>query len=281
MLRAEDEARLERAAGRAISFVRLAPNTGYYAAKNRGFEHTQSEVVVFGDADCWPEDEWLESLVLPFDDENVQVVAGRTTYRDDLLGTAATTIDFMYFEAAREGCTRNFYANNVAFRRDTFERARYLHGSFYRGNCQVLGLKLQELGISVVFVPGARTTHRFPDTAKDFVRLRLLRGADAVELTPHLARAYLPRPYHAVARAPGLEAVTLSTRLLFSLRSINAQDMPDVHGARWLACAALTLGISTLDATGACLKRLGLDRVLLTNPEHAALSYHENVDGLA
>src|ERR1700733_1794789 len=79
--------RLERAAQRAITFVALAEGTGYYAAKNRGFEATTANVIAFGDADCWPENDWLAELVEPFDDQETQAVAGRTTYRRDLLGT--------------------------------------------------------------------------------------------------------------------------------------------------------------------------------------------------
>jgi hypothetical protein len=281
----DDEVALERAAGRAISFVRVPRGTGYYAAKNRGFEKTTAEIVVFGDGDCWPDDAWLDELASHFDDDEVQAVAGRTCYRGDLLGTAATTIDFMYFPSPLgEGCTRNFYANNIAFRRATFERARYvLDDGFYRGNCQVLGLLLQDMGVSVVFEPRARTTHRFPDSAKDFVRLRLLRGADAVELTPHLARPYLPRTLRRLSRAPGLEAIVLGSRFVMSLRSINAQDMPAAHGARWLACAAVTTAISALDVAGACAKRLGLARFVSRGEAmgDVTLAYHENVDSLS
>jgi hypothetical protein len=280
----DDQARLARAAGRDIAFVAVAKGTGYYEAKNRGFEATTGDVVVFGDADCWPENDWLRELTEPFDDQDVEAVAGRTCYRGDLLGTAATTIDFMYFPSPLgEGCTRNFYANNVAFRRTTFERARYvLGGTFYRGNCQVLGLKLQEDGVKVTFQPRARTTHRFPDGAKDFVRLRLLRGADAVALAPHLGRAYLPKALAPLAAAPGLEAVILGSRLFFSLGSINAQDMPEVHGAKRLACAALVAGISALDAAGACLKRVGLAHLVSReDADVVALGYHENVDALS
>jgi hypothetical protein len=282
-LGAADKERLARAAGRPIVFVELAPGAGYYDAKNRGFEATTADVVAFGDADCFPDDVWLERLTAPFDEgPDVRAVAGRTTYRGDLFGTAATTIDFMYWDSPLgEGCTRNFYANNVAFRRRTFEEARYDVGAeFYRGDCQVLGLRLQEMGVPVRFEAAARTTHRFPDSLKELARLRLLRGADAVALTPHLGRAYLPPGF---ARLPGLEALVLGARLMFSLRAINRQEMPEAHGARWLACAGIVCGISALDAAGACLKRVGLERVV-TRGERAdrvALAYHENVDQLS
>ncbi len=103
-----------------------------------------------------------------------EVVAGRTTYRDDALGVAATAIDFMYFPSPLgEGLTRNFYANNVAFRRDVFAARRYLPAEgIYRGHCQQLGLRLAADGVRVRYAPDAHTVHRFPDGAAELLRLQ-------------------------------------------------------------------------------------------------------------
>lgn len=280
-LSADEAIEIERAAGRSISFVEVGPAVGYYAAKNRGFNATSADVVAFADADCWPNDDWLAHLFAPFADDATHVVAGRTTYRGDILGIAATTIDFMYFTSPLgEHCTRNFYANNVAFRRAVFEGRGYLlEQGFYRGNCQVLGLALQQDGVKIVFEPRARTIHRAPDTWQEAVRLRLLRGADSVELAPHLAKAYVP-DQRWVSRVPGLAFAVLGARWSYSVRALGHQDMPAVHGARWLACVTTMTGISLLDGVGAALKTAGLDR-LLGRGDDAALSYHREVDGLA
>ena len=283
-LSVDERTQIEQAAGRTLTFVEIGPEVGYYAAKNRGFLATTAEIVAFGDADCWPEDTWLAHLFEPFAKSTTQVVAGRTCYRGDVLGTAATTIDFMYFDSplgrADAECTRNFYANNVAFRRPVFERRRYLlEQGFYRGNCQVLGLALQEDGVPVVFEPRARTIHRAPDTWQDAVRLRLLRGADSVELTPHLARAYAPRmPW--VSRVPGLAFGVLAARFACSVRALGHQDMPEVRGARWLACVSAIAGISLLDSVGAALKTTGLDH-LIERGDETALAYHGDGDRLS
>jgi len=199
-------------------------------------------------------------------------VAGRTCYRDDTLGIAATTIDFMYFDSPLgESCTRNFYANNVAFEREVFKRAQFEAGArFYRGDCQVLGLVLQRMGVPVVFAPAARTTHRFPDTMKDFVKLRLHRGADAVALAPHLLETYLPAlPTKKLGRLGG--AVTLAARWAFSVRALNHQDMTPVRGLKKAKAIGALTAITALDLAGA-----------LTGKVNAAtvLSYHRDVDGL-
>ena len=58
-----------RRAGRPIDFVEIGASTGYYDAKNDGFDRVDAarcDIVVFGDADCRPADDWLEHLLAPF-----------------------------------------------------------------------------------------------------------------------------------------------------------------------------------------------------------------------
>jgi hypothetical protein len=274
--------RLRDVAGCALRFVTIAADDDYYAAKDAGFVATRADVVAFADADCWPDRGWLDALLAPFTDGDAQAVAGRTTYRDSVFGAAATAIDFMYFASPLgAGCTRNFYANNVAFRREVLESGGYGAHDFYRGSCQVLGLALQARGIAVRFAPSAHTIHRLPDSMSDLLRLRLLRGADAVELAPHLARAYLPRGARWLARLGPLSGLAvLAARCACSLIALRQQRHTAVRGPRWFAGAALVAALHAADATGAIIRgfRLGL---AAPTRRGTALAYHENVDRLA
>lgn len=47
-----------------------------YAARNTGIKATQAEILVFTDADCRPQPDWLWHLVQPFLDPQVGIVAG-------------------------------------------------------------------------------------------------------------------------------------------------------------------------------------------------------------
>lgn len=266
---AASRARLEKIAGRSITWLELSDDVGYYEAKNRGFDVATGDVVVLADADCRPDPDWLEALVAPFADKAVRVVAGRTTYRRDLLGTAASTIDFMYFPSSHgKGYTRNFYANNVAFRRDVFAKHRFGEHEMYRGHCAVLGVDLHNANIPIVFAPAARTVHRFPDSVRELVKLRLMRGRDTYELTPTLGRSVsrlkLPRI------GPVVPLAVLGIRFGFSLSSINRQQMPPAHGLKKLAVAGTIAAISAVDALGA----IGGGLRLLAGKPEAALSYH-------
>jgi glycosyltransferase involved in cell wall biosynthesis len=47
-----------------------------YAARNQGIRAATADILVFTDADCRPEPNWLTNLVSPFGDQAVGVVAG-------------------------------------------------------------------------------------------------------------------------------------------------------------------------------------------------------------
>lgn len=275
-------ARLDAICGTAIRWVEIDGDTDYYEAKNRGFDATTADVVAFADADCWPEPAWLEALFAPFTDAEVLVTAGRTTYRTDILGTAASTIDFMYFDSPLgAGCTRNFYANNVAFRRDVFAARRYATHDMYRGHCQVLGTRLHADGVKVHFVPAARTIHRFPDRVAELVKLRLLRGEDVISLAPHLVRTYLPIAAPLGKLGPVVPLAVLAARFGFSVASINRQDMPPAHGARWLGVVGAIAGISLVDVVGTVARSLGWRPGSgAASPAKVTLSYHRDGDQL-
>jgi hypothetical protein len=275
--------RLRDAAGCALRFVAIDAKDDYYVAKDAGFAATRANIVAFADADCWPENDWLSALLEPFAaGDDVAAVAGRTSYRDDLFGAAATAVDFMYFASPLgHGCTRNFYANNVAFRRGVLDVAGFGTHGFYRGSCQLLGLALQARGIPVRFAPRAHTIHRFPDSLGDLARLRLLRGADTVELAPHLARAYLPRGARWLARLGPLSGLAvLAVRCACSLIALRQQRLAATRGLRWFAGAALVGAIHAADAAGAVIRGLRLGLAPATRRTQV-LAYHADVDRLA
>jgi hypothetical protein len=268
-------------AGRAIDFVRIDASTGYYHAKNAGFSATDAQCcdyVVFADADCMPVSTWLAELLAPLaSDHAPAVVVGRTSYFADVIGTALTTLDFMYFPSPYQaGATRNFYANNVVFRRDVFTEYSYqaLDG-VYRAHCQVLGLRLQEARVPLHYVARAHTVHRLPDTALESLKLRWMRGQDSYGLTPHLVRAYLPAYMQWLARTGPIGPVcVLTARLWFSMRALNHQDLPPLRGVRWIAGLAMIVCFSAIDMLGALFRGLGLRSS--RHAETQALSYHRH-----
>ncbi|OZI37465.1 glycosyl transferase [Bordetella genomosp. 10] len=273
---------IEALAGRPVDFVRIQPETGYYEAKNQGFDRTDAarcDYVVFGDADCVPDADWLAQLLAPFAEAGApRVVAGRTSYAGTVAGTALTTIDFMYFPSRLgPAATANFYANNVAFERALFDQYRYqpMQG-VYRAHCQVMGLRLAAAGIALRYAPRAHTEHRLPDSRREALQLRWMRGQDSVGLTPFLVRAYAPARLQWLARSgPVGPLCVLAIRLRHSLRALNRQDMAPLRGPRRLAAIAMILGFSAVDALGALARGIGIDTAR-RGADAQALSYHRH-----
>jgi hypothetical protein len=280
---------IERRLGRAATLVAIDEGVDYYGAKNAGFDATTADVVVFADSDCVPEAQWLQALVAPMLEANgarVDVVAGRTSYRDDALGRGLSAIDFMYFPSDHgRACRRNFYANNVAFRREVFAAHRYaLAPEIYRGPCQRLGMDLHAEGVAVHFAPQAHTVHRLPDSLRELVELRWLRGGDTTELAPAIAQAAGVPPAWIRRLGPALPLAVLGGRLRYGIAAtmraptrwtLRGEPRP-LRGSRWIS-AGVVLGVTALDAAGAMGRVIGGRR-------HAAsrrvLSYHADSDGL-
>lgn len=241
---------------RSITWVDVGQGAGYYDHKNVGFDATTSDVVAFIDGDCEPTPGWLTALVAPFA-EGAQVVAGATSYAGPL-APLANELDFPYFDYADKrrsfaatsrqtaATVRNFFANNVAFAREAFASRRYpTIEPMFHGQCQVLALRFVEAGIPIVFARDARVTHAWPVDVREFLEVRLLRGADTTQLLPHVLGTYAPSVRPAVERLGPLPALAV-----FAMRAVSGvlsalRRGPIVRGL------ALVAGVTALDAVGA------------------------------
>lgn len=94
-------------------------------ARNAGFKHSQGEFIVFLDADCLPQKNWLHNLLAPFSDDSVGCVGGEIMNADieTPLGkylaskghlSQAVTFAHPFLPFAQTG--------NIAFRRSVLER---------------------------------------------------------------------------------------------------------------------------------------------------------------
>ena len=243
---AERRAELATLVAGDIVWVELGRAAGYYDHKNAGFAASHGDVVAFIDGDCEPASGWLASLVEPIVDHQARVVAGVTSYRGEL-AELATRLDFPHFAAERAPhSVRHFFANNVAFKREVFAAHLYPHlPPMFHGQCQVLALELREAGIAIRLAPEARVFHAWPGSLREWLAVRLLRGADTVSLVPYVAAHYAGRAAPWLSRVPRLPALAvLGTRAVagtwWALRR-----RPVARGL------ALVAGVSLFDAIGA------------------------------
>lgn len=254
-LAAAPRATIERVLERGVTWVELPPAAGYYDHKNRGFDATTGDIVAFLDGDCAPSERWLAALVAPIAGGEAKVVAGVTSYPGSL-AAVANHMDFPYF-AQGPGSVRNFFANNVAFAREVFGARRYPEiAPMFHGQCQVLGLRLVAERVAIRLAADARVTHAWPEGLAEWLKVRLLKGADTVSLLPYVVATYVPVALPLVRRLGRLPALAiLGTRALTSTWTALRRG-PRLEG---LGLVALCTALDAIGAAAApaVYRRLG------------------------
>jgi hypothetical protein len=224
-----------------ITWLELPATAGYYEHKNHGVAAARGEVIAFIDADCEPAPGWLAALTQPIAQGDALVVAGRTTYPGPL-APLANELDFPQFaDRRRAGTVRNFFANNVAFARAAFVRGGgypTVAGMFH-GQCQLLALELASANIAIQLARDARVTHAWPTSARAWLEVRLLRGADTATLLPFVIAHFAPMAgplAHRMKRGSAL-AVIAARAVRGSVAALRTG--PRVRGLALLAAVTL------------------------------------------
>lgn len=164
---------------------RIEPGIGYGDQKALGaaLMSSSSEILVFADADCRYEPGWLDATLSTFRDRaDVEAIAGETTI--DVQGpyTLATALFFYFprFSSETEPSrARGMYLNNAAFRRSLLARVPFPEGLPVRRGQNVLYSRvLENAGVSIWRVPGARSLHSPPEGIHAAVKLLFWAGRD-------------------------------------------------------------------------------------------------------
>jgi hypothetical protein len=165
--------------------VRLvaAPGQRYYEQKNEGAALSSGEILVFLDSDVVPEDGWLEAMLAALDDPQVAVVGGEAYHATDTLHDRLFAA-FWAFPIRRpsRGVYRcgQFYANNLAVRREAFEADPFPDAPAFRGQCYALAKSLLRKGIPIHRQGDARVSHPPPRGVRTFFVRALCHGHDTV-----------------------------------------------------------------------------------------------------
>jgi len=141
----------------------LGPNTvvineakpGSYAARNRGVEHSNGEIVMFTDSDCVPDRSWVGECLAGFDsNQRIQRLAGRvalfTRHRKPNL---AESYELVYaFQQERRALLLGAAATaNMAARRCVFEKIGLFSEDMYSGGDIEWGVRASRRGIGITY----------------------------------------------------------------------------------------------------------------------------------
>lgn len=164
-----------------------APGATYYELKNQGAAQASGDLFLFLDSDVIPEQGWLRHLLWPFADPSVEVVGGNAyVTRGDRYSRAFGAVWF-FDGRARENAFKpawGFHANNVVFRRATFERYPFppQREGITRGACYQLAQQLTGRGIGLYENSAARVSHPAPNGLRHFVVRGIAQGRDDLYL---------------------------------------------------------------------------------------------------
>lgn len=153
-----------RLASRYGARVLTIPPSGPAAARNRGVEEARGNLLLFTDADCAPDPDWIRALVAPFEDRRVAGTKGvyRTEQRSWTARFVQAEYESRYRIMARDEFIDFIDTYSAAYRREDFEAAGGFDESFTVPSVedQELSFRLQQAGARLVFCPAAVVAHR-------------------------------------------------------------------------------------------------------------------------
>jgi hypothetical protein len=210
------------------------PDAGYYDLRNRGAQAALGDILVFLDSDVIPDAGWFEALLAPLTDPTVRVVAGHAYIDPDRLASKSIALAWFFplrAAAAPPAPVTHFFANNVAFRRDTFLAHPFAPlADTSRGACVTLAEELGRAGITIWKTTAAQVSHPAPLGGRHFALRALAQGRDRVARERGWRATILGSVQRLVGHTGG---ATLRTLRDFSRVDLPALQVPAALAIGW------------------------------------------------
>jgi len=156
------------------------PNRGPAAARNHGVRVARGEIILFTDADCIPDRDWIRQMTLPFQNERTVGVKGayRTRQTDLAARFAQAEFEDRYDLLKTVAAIDMVATYSAAFRRDVFITIGLFDESFPVANNEDVefSYRLCAAGYILEFNPEALVYHRHPDSFTKYLILKFKRG---------------------------------------------------------------------------------------------------------
>ncbi len=145
---------------------------GAAAARNLGAKQAQGDILLFTDADCIPESNWVEAMIAPFADQEIAGVCGLVRTRQTGLVPRFIQLeyDYRYRNIARH--TRIDFVNTgtAGYRKHVFMESGGFREHLLGAEDTELSFRLAGQGHKMVFAPEAIVYHSHPESILEYAR---------------------------------------------------------------------------------------------------------------
>lgn len=166
--------------GFSVKYIRQS-NRGPATARNAGAREAKGKIILFTDADCVPDKDWIQEMARPFADPSVSAVKGAYRTLQPSVVARFSQIEFEErFEMLKKAPSIDMVDTySAAFRKEVFLGAGGFDTSFPVANNEdtELSYRLSNSGHRMVFNPRAVVCHlNHPDSVRRYARLKFWRG---------------------------------------------------------------------------------------------------------
>jgi glycosyltransferase involved in cell wall biosynthesis len=159
---------------------------GPAAARNLGAKNAGGEILLFTDADCTPEVDWIEKMCTPFEDEQVVGVQGayKTRQKELVARFVQYEIEERYEIMSKEAQIDFIGSYSAAYRKNVFLGVGGFDTDFpiASGEDTDLSYRLSSTGHKMVFAPDAIVYHEHPTGIVNYLKMKFYRAYWRVNL---------------------------------------------------------------------------------------------------
>jgi len=163
-----------------ISLIQQKKNSGPAVARNLGAKKAKGEIILFTDADCVAEKNWLEEMIKPF--ENQEVVGVQGTYKTKQKNWTArfvqAEIEDRYDLMKKKEFIDFIGSYSAAYRKKVFLEFDGFNEEFpsASGEDPELSYRMEKKGLKLKFNPNAIVYHLHPKSFLKYLKIKFFRG---------------------------------------------------------------------------------------------------------
>jgi len=229
-------------------------NQGAAAARNLGVNQAKGEKILFVDADCVPNKNWIETIIEPFGDQEIIGVKGVIKTEQTELVARFTQIEY---EDKYDKLLKHRYIDFIDTASAAYRRATFLENGGFDADLHTvedvdLSFRLAQKGYKMVFAPRAIVYHRHPRSILDYGRRKYSYGYWRV----FLYKRY-PQKMVSDSRTPQTQKIQIGLLVLFGTMLVSSLFWSD-----FLLGAAIILVAFLISTLPFCVKALRRDPVV-------------------